>query len=492
MIRPLRTSSAPVASAAACAPAFALATALALLVPPQVALAAQDSAPAGSPSAAASPPYWATVNGDNVLLRSSASSQNTYPFGRLFTGQPVKVIETEYGWSKVQAVGPTFANLYGFVKASDAVQYDRAAKKATVVGKASLTAPNMDAKFAPDKSWREIIVLAEGDTLEVIEEVQAQSDTYYSVRLPSKAFGWVHSQFISPVSQQEADTLEAALLQSSPAPAGAQQPASPPTRGADAGAAPANTDAVRPVAPESPQAGTPDSSAAGGTATPPAIVNNVPGAAPQETAEQAAERARAAAAEEAARAARMERAVRQATYADLEATWAVVRAQRAEEAELDALRQRYLALAEDEVAPAGTRDLSRARAEQLALRIEAQQAILELANQRAAMASRTQSIADLELALLKRRSFDGVGRLSASTVYDGTRLPLLYKLADPATGHTIAYVLPGPTTTPSEALGLVVGLKGKKRYDETLRVDVYEPTLIEVLDTSKTAVIQQP
>jgi serine protease inhibitor ecotin len=80
-----------------------------------------------------------------------------------------------------------------------------------------------------------------------------------------------------------------------------------------------------------------------------------------------------------------------------------------------------------------------------------------------------------------------MGRLNASTVYDGDRLPLLYKLADEVTGHTIAYVMPGPNSKPSEALGLLVGIKGVRRYDETLRVNVIIPDSIDVLERTISA-----
>jgi hypothetical protein len=472
-----------------------------------LAIAQESTAPAAAPSAApAQTPtvYWAVVKGDNVMLRSAPTVQGTYPFGRLFTGQPLKVLESEYGWAKVQAIGPTFTNVFGFVKASNATQFDQGAKKLAITGKTSLFAPNMDAKFAPDKSWRELTSLSAGDTLDVIEVVKAQSDTFYSVRLPEKAFGWVNLQFLAAMPQQEADALEASLKGAPIAPPAATPNGLP--NGSPGGTAadganistPSNGNATPPAATPTAESASPAENAATGTATPPAtapanvtpppatITNNPPTDDAKPTPESDAAAAVRRAAEDAA----MEVRVRQTTYNDLEAIWNRVKREAAEAAELTALRDRYLALAEDGKTPMTTRELAKARAEQLAIRIEAQDALLELANRRDAMNQRTQSIADLELAAWKRRGFDAVGRLSASTVYNGDRLPLLYKLSDPSTGYTLAYVMPGPSTTPSEALGLVVGLKGTKRFNDALRLAVFEPKVIEVLDNSKTAVVE--
>ncbi|MBL9149086.1 MAG: hypothetical protein JNM94_10375 [Phycisphaerae bacterium] len=474
-----------------------------------VAIAQESTAPAPATPATApaqtSTVYWAVVKGDNVMLRSAPTVQGTYPFGRLFTGQPLKVIESDYGWAKVQAIGPTFTNVFGFVKATNATQFNPTTKKLSITGKASLVAPNMDAKFAPDKSWRELITLNAGDSLDVIEEVKAQSDTFYSVRLPEKAFGWVNLQFLAAMPQQEADALEASLKGTplaAPAPAATATPAATPT--SNPAATPTPTFTTDPVAPNATPPATPNANPADNVATgtvtpttttppattppPPTITNNPPADDAKPTPESDAEAAARKAAEDAA----MEVRVRQTTYADLEAIWNRVKREAAEAAELDALRERYIALAEDGKTPMTTRELAKARAEQLAIRIEAQQALIELANQRASMKDRVQSIADLELASWKRRSFDSVGRLTASTVYNGDRLPLLYKVSDPTTGYTLAYVVPGPGTTPSEALGLVVGVKGRKRFNEALRLTVLEPEVIEVLDNSKTAVVNEP
>lgn len=469
----LATTGLGVATASAAGPAVA---------PPSALAAVAAAAPQAGP-------YWAKVNGDDVLIRSGPSTQSAYAIGRFAKGQAVKVLAVEYGWAKIAAVGPAFSGIYAYIKGDTNSSFDAASKVLTITADANLIAANMDTGYAPEKSWRSIGTAKAGDKLTVNEVKKVGADTYYAVPLPSNAEAWVFNQFLVTMTQEEADAVEKGGRAPTP-PAPAPTPAAHPT--------------PTPAAPTNPTPGaSPTPAPAGPTATPPAVTNNPPSGAPTPadaaaTAEAERRAAEAKAKDDAARKAReeadeaarrrkMEIQLRQVTYNDLEKTWRTVRDEPAEAAELDALRGRYLALAEDTVAPATTRQLATHRADQIALRIEAQNALLELAERQAQRQRTINGVADLTLAMKKRMPYDAIGRLNASTVYDGDRLPLLYKLADPTNGHTIAYVMPGPNSKPSEALGLVVGLKGVRRYDETLRVNVIVPESIDVLETTTSA-----
>jgi hypothetical protein len=438
--------------------------------------------------------FWAQVKGDNVMIRSGPSVQSAYAVGRLTAGTPIKVLAVEYGWAKVAAVGPAFSSLFGYIKSDGSSSYDSATKTLTITGKADLFAANMDVGYAPEKSWKQLGSVATGERLAVVDVKTVGPDTFYAVRMPASTEVWVNNQFLAAMTQEEADAIEKALASGgavpqpmvvTPTPTVTPAPAQTPP--AQAPNTPTPTPAVPPTATEGTAAG--------------AITNNPPTtpAVDPETERLAAEAAAAAKAredaerkaqEEAAaerRRQQMERQLRQVTYADLEAKWKRVRNEPAESAELAALRERYLALAEDPITPSSTRQLSNGRAEQIAVRIDVQNSLLELAERQRQRERTIQGVADLEIAMKQRMPYDAMGRLNASTVYDGDRLPLLYKLADEVTGHTLAYVMPGPGSKPSEALGLLVGIKGVRRYDETLRVNVIVPESIDVLERTASA-----
>jgi len=91
---------------------------------------------------------------------------------------------------------------------------------------------------------------------------------------------------------------------------------------------------------------------------------------------------------------------------------------------------------------------------------------------------------------LKRNNvtFDAVGRLATSSIYNGKRLPLMYRLqsVDAAGGRTIAYVAPGPEDELDLAgrIGAIVGVIGESRTDPALRMDIIRPARVDTLTTA--------
>jgi hypothetical protein len=79
-----------------------------------------------------------------------------------------------------------------------------------------------------------------------------------------------------------------------------------------------------------------------------------------------------------------------------------------------------------------------------------------------------------------------VGRLVASTVYDGKRLPLMFRVLSPesTSARTLAYVAPGSGFNLTEKIGRVVGVVGEAKMDESLRVNIIVPARIDVLTSS--------
>ena len=77
-------------------------------------------------------------------------------------------------------------------------------------------------------------------------------------------------------------------------------------------------------------------------------------------------------------------------------------------------------------------------------------------------------------------------------VYDGERLPRLYRLQDPTSGLTVAYLTEDSELKLSSMLGLVVGVKGDKKFDESLRRDIITPASLTVLRSDKETTISTP
>ncbi len=80
--------------------------------------------------------------------------------------------------------------------------------------------------------------------------------------------------------------------------------------------------------------------------------------------------------------------------------------------------------------------------------------------------------------------YDIVGRLVPSAVYDGRRLPRMYRVrAAGETGlvRTIGYLRDVPSLDLESKVGHVVGVVGKARFDEALHVRVITPARIDIL-----------
>ncbi len=81
-----------------------------------------------------------------------------------------------------------------------------------------------------------------------------------------------------------------------------------------------------------------------------------------------------------------------------------------------------------------------------------------------------------------RIHYDAIGRLQASSVYNGQNLPLRFRLIDPASGRTLVWVQPGTLVEPRRHLGRVVGLVGGQEYDPGVKTNVLTVTRIDILE----------
>jgi hypothetical protein len=112
------------------------------------------------------------------------------------------------------------------------------------------------------------------------------------------------------------------------------------------------------------------------------------------------------------------------------------------------------------------------RVELLQGRLQLQQAMAQLEQQKQQLEERRAQ---------RPISYDAVGTLMASSLYNGQRLPLLYRMVDPMSGLTVGYVEPASTLRLVDVLGKTVGVVGETRYDPTLRLKIIRPKQVVVL-----------
>jgi hypothetical protein len=90
--------------------------------------------------------------------------------------------------------------------------------------------------------------------------------------------------------------------------------------------------------------------------------------------------------------------------------------------------------------------------------------------------------AERRAAQFARGQYDVVGTLMASGVYDGDNLPRLYRVVDPVEMRTIAYLQTKPGVDVTMALGRVVGVQGRTRYNPALKLRLIEVERFDVLE----------
>ncbi len=85
--------------------------------------------------------------------------------------------------------------------------------------------------------------------------------------------------------------------------------------------------------------------------------------------------------------------------------------------------------------------------------------------------------------LIANREYKAVGRLYPSTVYDGTRLPQMYRLIsiDPGVKTTLAYVIPVAEHQLEQKVGSIVGILGDGKIEPAAMVEIITPTVVDVL-----------
>jgi len=459
--------------------------------------ASAQTPPAGSAAPTTAQPYWAAINANNVFIRSSPSVNSSYPFGRLATGDVVQVIEESFGWARVRCTGPAFAEIHGFIPADRRVELSSDGTTLKVTARTEVKAPNINSKESPDASWKPIAKLSPGDTLKVLGTLEGDREKVYRVALTDAAEGFINLNYLRRASPAEAEAYRANR-------AVAAAPTSPPAANRGGGTNPTGATSGTGAAPNSNAANTGVPSLADeavirarprdATGTNGAeIVTETLGESDLEavikpdgevdvterdtvvtTTRREEPEARQSPRE-------LETLSNRREYEDLESIWETVKKQPLESAEVAVLRNRYVELITRPNVPGEIRQMAQARTEQLAIKLEVQDRMYELQRLRAQRGQDLDRMRAISLAMEARSDYDAVGVLNASTVFDGNRLPALYRLQDPAVGQTAAYVVPRNDFQLATMLGVLVGIKGEKRYDAALRVNVIEPRSIDIL-----------
>jgi uncharacterized protein YraI len=411
-------------------------------------------------------PTWYTVTGEDVQVRCGADS-TYYTFTTAETGSLVSVTGEKLNWARVNTVGTNFDDAWGYVKypTSKPGKFEIGVDgtTGTTLGTTPVLAPNMNANDVAH-SWRRLCILPRGEQLVVLETFNIEKDALHSepytvhrVRLPAQAEGWINMADLkivdAPIAAQPSLPVEIIEQNDVVGMDGDTPETTQDTPGGDTG----NTLIVqwvgvgndRPIwAAESPL---PDG---GGEAGENALV-----------------------------------LVQQRTHLDiLESAYEGMTVADFDAEEMVCLHEEYLAASETEPDPIRA-EFARMRARQFEVfaTLSDQEAVIS--GLKSMVEHNTKNAVERELALASSGEYEVVGRLENSAIFNGDERPKLYRIRDPQSGRTLAYMKPGTDNSVGELVGNHVGVMGLITYDATLEVNVIQGVRVDLL-ASNTAYVQ--
>lgn len=394
-------------------------------------------------------PYYAVVTRDATPMRCG-DMDRFYKVAELDAGKVVRVIGESRAWARVEYP----SDMTAFVRA------DEGAAQADVVVLTRATKLRAANLAGPSGSWKPLLSerLDEGTSLELIENETGRDGTvFYRVAAPAGASGCIQLSHLRKATDDEitahlaaggqailtADPIEAAPELESPI----EETAAATDQSADPGTTSLNDEQL-----ESAQV-LADIEAPSETDAP---IEQEPGERPL------------------------------MTYEELEQSFRDVQAEDIEYAEIDELVvefNRVLDSIEDTAMNRALRERLGRRVLMLTLRAEYQHSLRDL-DERQATVSADRAELDEQISRLRNESeFSFVGRLSASKIYDGRRMPLLFRLESVGESpRTLGYLRPDEQQGLSNKLGLLIGIIGSSSQDATSDLLMIEPQRIVVID----------
>ena len=174
--------------------------------------------------------------------------------------------------------------------------------------------------------------------------------------------------------------------------------------------------------------------------------------------------------------------VRKLSLEDLELMYTRLLREPKQTAEVDPLRQMYTIYAAEFARKGVETSHAKSRAAQLEIWAELQEKSVQVQEMHNRAKEGVKEADAAANTLENSGDYQAVGILVSSTIYDGKRLPKLFRLRDPSTGRTIGYLEPSEDFDLVKMIGEVVGIKGERSYDGGLRLNVFTPQKIDILN----------
>jgi len=396
-------------------------------------------------------PFTGVIIESQTDVRAGASDR-FYRVGELDKGQLVQVDEVISGWNKI--VPPK--GVYSYIsKAFVNAKGDGTAGEVNS-DSSKVTAADVN---GPAVSYRPQVLLNDGDGVQIV----AEEGSHYKIISPTGAY-----VYLPPGSVRRAMAMEIAAAQD-PAPAPGPGSTDP---------EPVESEPV--VEPEPPTVHPVVSEPVAEPVVPVVVAEPTPKPVaqpkPAVVSDDQAERDLADMLD--GKTSEPEPAVVATSLAKLEAKMAPLFVMPLEEQPLDDMIAQYEAIKADD-------NLSKTDQHIVATRLAALRHNKEIALGLIEIAQAQEPVDDAAEPAEPQVNYDAVGRLLASSIYDGKTLPRMYRLTDPATGKAVAYVRPQGQINTTRFLGRLVGVQGETAYDPSLKLRVIQVKQMDMLQAAR-------
>ncbi|HZW09643.1 MAG TPA: hypothetical protein VFF69_07050 [Phycisphaerales bacterium] len=451
---------------------------------------------------AAVEPYFAVTTRADVPLKSG-DMDGYYHVALLPEGQVLQVDAEGAGWARVAY--PPGTPVY--VAAAEA-RLEPGGAEAVLAKVSALKSRNASAGFA--QSWQRAVPrgaeLPIGTRLRVIEPVTGADGAPigYLVHAPKEVRGYVKADALRVATDAEVQRYLAALPQEQQPTAEETEPETTPaetppvdTPPTDATPTPAAGDPAEPGAEDATPAQPETDDSLLGDMTP--ADEQPEGAQPGAEQPGAETHQPAPAPEEDVTVIHQGEAPSERQLGSLQQlseAFAEVQGQPSESAELDELAaefRRTMASLGDDAASQRIRQGLQGRLEFIETRIWFRDRARALREKRDAIDASAQAVTSRVQELERTRGYQFVGRLVSSSVYDGDRLPLMYRIVsvNESMPRTIGYIKPGAADVETATkLGEIVGVLGTSELDEALQLRIVTPTRIDVLQAESVGSVE--
>jgi hypothetical protein len=378
-------------------------------------------------------PYYAVAT--EKVSAHCGSNDRFYRIGDLAAGQVVMVDGEGEGWSRISYP----SSLTAFVRVED-VKVENG--MATLTGASKLKATNAASGYGG--SWKALMEtpMPAGTTLKVIEPAkEGETIVGYKIAAPDSARAFVESRTLRHASDAEVEAFKTrGTLPTIPAVTPGSTPGS---------TTPGTT----------PGATTPGSTTPGPVVVKPDPKNEV----------------------KAAPARPEDRMI--GNIETLETTFAEVWKQPLMTAEVGELKAEYERAAAAASSKPELQAMLQKRVDALQLRITARDTIRQQQEARAAIDQKKSELSEEVTAWEKTRVYTIVGELQPSTVYDGKRLPLMYRVVSVggSSVRTLGYLKASKDIDLTKMIGQVIGVIGDATMDRSLMLNIIDPVRVVTL-----------